>query len=86
MLHEWYHLFYGRLSCSTIPYEIEKILEFDRKNNMLAAATIVIGVARLFGCSRATMYNLGRCFYQTGDTVDTPRSGRPKATTRDRTE
>ena len=53
---------------------------------MLAAGTAVTGVARLFGCSRGTIHNLGQRFYQTGDTVDAPRSGRPKATTRDRTE
>ena len=48
---------------------------------MLAAGTTVTRVARLFGCCRATIHNLGRRYNQTGDTADAPRSGRPKATT-----
>lgn len=55
--------------------------ERDRAVGMLAAGTPVTRVARLFGCSRATIHNLGRRYNQTGDTVDAPRSGRPKATT-----
>ena len=55
--------------------------ERDRAVGMLAAGTTVTRVARLFGCSRATIHNLGRRYNQTGDTVDAPRSGRPKATT-----
>lgn len=55
--------------------------ERDRAFGMLAAGTTVTRVARLFGCSRATIHNLWRRYNQTGDTVDAPRSGRPKATT-----
>ena len=55
--------------------------ERDRAVGMLAAGTTVTPVARLFGCSRATIHNLGRRYNQAGDTVDAPRSGRPKATT-----
>ena len=29
VLHERYHFFYRRLSCSTIAYELKNILEFD---------------------------------------------------------
>ena len=55
--------------------------ERDRAIGMLAAGTNVAQVARRFGCTRNTVYNLVRRYNRTGNIIDNPRSGRPKATT-----
>ena len=48
---------------------------------MLNTVTSVTDVARVMGCSRRTIHDLGTRPQQIGTTADRPRSGRPRVTT-----
>ena len=53
----------------------------ERAVGMLLAGRSIAEVARIFACTRPTIYMLQRRLCQTGTTSDRPRSGRPKVTT-----
>jgi len=55
--------------------------ERGRAVGHLEAGVTVADVARIFNCSRETIYNLQTRYMNTGSTRDRPRSGRPRVTT-----
>jgi len=54
--------------------------ERNRAIGMIQGGVSVVDVNRTFNCSRTTIHDLVRRFRFTGDVLDCPRSGRPKAT------
>ena len=54
--------------------------ERERAMGMLECGISATRVAQLFGCSRATVYNIQERHQATGTTANRPRSGIPRVT------
>jgi transposase len=55
--------------------------ERNQAIGMLLGGAPIVDVSRTFNCSRNTVHELVSCHRLTGDVQDSPRPGRPRATT-----